>query len=422
MPSTKKNELACTAIRLRGRAGWRLANRAIEMDWLSGGGLLARFAPRTGRAANQNLVWESPWPTIEPQRYSEKKHGAQYGGGMVGRMLSGYTGHALVLDYFGAPSPEEEALGLPLHGEPGTRRWTLTKKSVRDGHARLSMKVRAPSAGLTVQRDIALLDNESVVYITETITNNNPRDRYFQWMQHATFGPPFLKESESVVAMPGTQSKTSPDDYDGRCALITDGEFTWPHAPAYDGGTHDISQPFMRKGRGYVAATLLGGGAETNSPFTYIAVLNWKLGLVAGYIFRRADFPWAAIWEENCARAGAPWHGTAQARGLEFGNTPLPLGLQQAIQAGSLFGTPTVGRVPARGHVIASYAIFVTEAPSWWKKIVGIDLRPNSIAITGARAGDPMDDHRGDSSDDQSAHQVELPAIQLATLWPPDTK
>src|SRR6202020_468276 len=300
--------------------------------------------------------------------------GTKYGGGMVGHMLSGYTGHALVLDYFGAPSPEEEALGLPLHGEPGTRRWTLTRKSVRDGQAQLSMKVRAPSAGLIVQRDIALLDNESVAYVTETITNNNHRDRYFQWMQHATFGPPFLKENESVVAIPGTQSKTSPDDYDGRCALITDREFTWPHAPAYDGGTHDISLAFTRKGRGFVAATLLGGGADTNSPFTYIAVLNWKLGLVAGYIFRRADFPWAAIWEENCARAGAPWHGTAQARGLEFGNTPLPLGLQNAIHSGSLFGTPTVGRVPARGHVTASYAIFVAEILPAWKNISGVDV------------------------------------------------
>ena len=408
MPSTKKNELSCTAIRLRGRSGWRLANRAIEMHWLSGGGLLARFAPRTGRGANLNLVWESPWPTIEPQRYSEKKHGAKYGSGMVGHMLSGYTGHALVLDYFGAPSPEEEVLGLPLHGEPGTRRWTLTRKSVHDGQAKLSMKVRAPSAGLTVQRDIALLDNESVAYVTETITNNNHRDRYFQWMQHATFGPPFLKESESVVTIPGTQSKTSPDDYDGRCALVTDREFTWPHAPAYDGGTHDISQPFTRKGRGFVATTLLGGGcgAATDSPFTYIAVLNWKLGLVAGYIFRRADFPWAAIWEENCARAGAPWHGTAQARGLEFGNTPLPLGLQHAIQAGSLFGTPTVGRVPARGHVTASYAIFVTQIPPEWKTISRIDVQGDAIAIAGP----------------EDAAEIELSASHLARLWPPVTK
>jgi hypothetical protein len=409
MPSTKKSELACRSIRLRGRSGWRLANRNIEMHWLAGGGLLATLSRRTGAAAKQNLVWESPWPIIEPHRYSEKKHGARYGGGAVAQMLSGYTGHALCLDYFGAPSPEEEALGLPLHGEAGTRRWLLTEKSVRDGAAQLSMRVRVPSAGLTVQRDITLRESESVAYVTETVANKNNRDRYFQWVQHATFGPPFLKETDSVVAIPGTQSKTSPDDYGGHCALATDQEFIWPHAPACDGDTHDISQPFARKGRGFVATTLLGGGAP-DSPFTYVAVLNWKLGLIAGYIFRRADFPWAAIWEENCARAGAPWHGTAQARGLEFGNTPLPLGLEQAIQRGSLFGTPTVGRVPARGHVTASYAIFVAEIPSWWKQISGIDVRPNAIAITGSGIGAQIDGQTGD--------QIELPATHLTTLWP----
>jgi hypothetical protein len=411
MSSTKKNTLECRAIRLRGRSGWRLANRNIEMHWLAGGGLLATLSRRTGAAANQNLVWESPWPIIEPHRYSEKKHGARYGGGAVAQMLSGYTGHALCLDYFGAPSPAEESLGLPLHGEAGTRRWLLTKKSVRDGAAQLSMRVRVPSAALTVQRDITLRENESVAYVTETVANKNSRDRYFQWVQHATFGPPFLKETESIVAIPGTQSKTSPDDYGGHCALATDQEFTWPHAPAYDGGTHDISQPFARKGSGFVATTLLGGGAP-DSPFTYVAVLNWKLGLIAGYIFRRADFPWAAIWEENCSRADAPWHGTTQARGLEFGNTPLPLGLQHAINSGPLFSTPAVGRVPAAGHATASYAIFATEVPPTWKKISSIDVRASAnesvdaIAITGPQAGD----------------QITLPATHLATLWPTTPK
>jgi hypothetical protein len=417
MSSTKKH-IECRAVRLRGRSGWRLANRHIEMHWLAGGGLLATLSRRTGAAANQNLIWESAWPIIEPHRYSEKKHGARYGGGAVAQMLSGYTGHALCLDYFGAPSPTEEALGLPLHGEAGTRRWLLTKKFARDGQAQLSMRDRVPSAGLTVERDITLRENESVAYVTETVANKNNRDRYFQWVQHATFGPPFLKENESVVAIPGTQSKTSPDDYGGHCALATDQEFTWPHAPAHDGGTQDISQPFSRKRRGFVATTLLGGGAnraaENDSPFTYVAVLNWKLGLIAGYIFRRADFPWAAIWEENHSRANAPWHGTTQARGLEFGNTPLPLGLQHAINAGPLFGAPTAGRVPAAGRVTASYAIFAAEVPQTWKKISSIDVRPSAgtspnanvspdaIVITGPQAGD----------------QITLPATHLAELWP----
>ena len=125
--------------------------------------------------------------------------------------------------------------------------------------------------------------------------------------------------------MPGTHSKTWPLGYDGKAALANDSEFAWPNAPAEDGSSLDISHPFTTRGRGFIATTLL---ADTHdSQLAYIAVLNWRLGLLAGYCFRRSDFPWVVNWEENCARSDSPWNGKTQARGLEFSTSPLPLGL-----------------------------------------------------------------------------------------------
>ncbi|HEY0701595.1 MAG TPA: hypothetical protein VGD60_02410 [Candidatus Acidoferrales bacterium] len=410
-----KSALTIRPTRHKNRSAHRLANQKIEMHWLTGGGHLANLSLLDGSPAttNLNLVWESPWATIEPQQYSARKHAHKYGGGAVAQMLAAYTGHALCLDYFGAASPEEEAVGLPLHGEAGFRRWSVAKKSVRNGALKFSTKGAAPSAGLAITREVTMRENESVAFVTETVTNKNNRDRYFQWVQHATFGAPLLKENESICAIPGTRSKTSSDDYDGKCALETDREFAWPHAPAAGGGILDIEQPFTRKGRGFVATTLLGGGngggaGEPISPFTYVAVLNWRLGLVAGYLFRRADFPWAAIWEENCARQDEPWKGTSQARGLEFGNTPFPLGLHHAIMSGPLFNTPSVGYVPAHGKKSASYAIFAAEIPRAWRKITSIDAATapttgqSSIAITGPTPSD----------------RVELRASALSEIWP----
>ena len=46
----------------------------------------------------------------------------------AGKYLAGYAGHSLCVDYFGAPSEEEAPLGLPLHGEVASSRWTLVKK------------------------------------------------------------------------------------------------------------------------------------------------------------------------------------------------------------------------------------------------------------------------------------------------------
>jgi hypothetical protein len=398
----KKNNVVseCRRVRWRGRAGWLVANDRLALCWLSGGGHLASFSQRRGRVPDLNLVWEAPWKTIEPQRYSEKRDAPRYGRGPVGRTLSGYTGHMVCVDYFGAPSKEEELSGLPLHGELGCSRWTLAKKSVRDGLLRLSMRGAAASAGLAMLREITLRENESVVCVSETLANKRNRDAYFQWVQHATFGPPFLRAGESVCVLPGTRSKTSPHGYEGSGALQDGREFLWPMAPAIDGGALDISQPFNQEGRGFVATSLLGG--DRGSTFTYVAVLNWRLGLLAGYVFRRSEFPWAAIWEENCARSAEPWRGKVQARGLEFGNSPLPFGLKDAILAGPLFGVPGIGCLPARGKQRASYAMFVAEVPETWRAISGITVHGKTIVISGPGTQD----------------RVELPASGLAELWP----
>src|ERR1700722_2066649 len=257
----KKQKLSIRPTRHRGRSAHRIANNNTEIHWPTGAAHLANFASlEEGPAAGLNLVWNSPWQTIEPQNYSAKTHAAKYGGGAVAQMLAAYTGHALCLDYFGMPSAAEAAAGLPLHGEAGFRRWSVAKKSIRDGELKFVTRGAAPSAGLAITREILLRENETVAVVRETVANQNKRDRYFQCVQHATFGPPLLEENESVCIIPGTRSKTSSDDYDGNCALETDQEFQWPNAPAADGGTLDISQPFTRKGKGFVATTLLGSG------------------------------------------------------------------------------------------------------------------------------------------------------------------
>lgn len=401
MTATKKakSSIECRAAVRRKRPGWLLANDRISLCCLRGGGHLASLCLRTGPAPNVNLLWEPNWQSIEPERYSKQKHGRRFGSPPGGKYLAGYAGHSLCLDYFGAPSEEEALLGLPLHGEVASNRWTLVEKAAQRGLGRLRVRCAAPSAGLTVQRDITLRANESVAYVTETVTNKTTRDRYFQWAEHTTFGPPFLQAGESACLMPGTRSKTWPRGYEGKEALESDREFTWPNAPAVSGGFLDISQPFTTNGRGFIATTLLA--EDRDSQLAYVAALNWRLGLLAGYCFRRSDFPWVANWEENCARTDAPWEGKTQARGLEFATSPLPLGLRDAILSGPLFGVPAVSCLPARGVRAASYAMFVTEVPHAWRTITGIGVREKALVVTG-----PTPEER-----------IELTARGLSEIW-----
>lgn len=395
-----KFRMECRAASWRKRPGWLLANEHIALYCLRGGGHLASLCLRTAPAPNVNLLWEPAWQTIEPERYSKEKHGRRFGSPPAGKYLSGYAGHSLCIDYFGAPSEEEARLGLPLHGEVASSRWTLVKRGSQRGLGLLSVRSAAPSAGLLVERDITLRTKESVAYVTETITNKTTRDRYFQWAQHTTFGPPLLQAGESVCLMPGTRSKTWPLGYEGKEALESDREFTWPNAPAASGGVLDISQPFTTNGRGFIATTLLA--EPRNSQLAYVAVLNWRLGLLAGYCFRRCDFPWVANWEENRARTDAPWGGKTQARGLEFATSPLPLGLRDAILGGSLFGVPAMRCLPARALQRASYLMFATEAPHSWRTITGINVRGDLLRVMGPNPEEC----------------IELTAQGLSEIWP----
>ncbi len=387
--------LAC-ASRWRGRSACLLANEHLSLSWLLGGGHLASLSLHSTPAHDVNLLWEANWRTIDPQKYSQRKHQRTYGPPPAGKFLSGFTGHALCLDYFGAPSAEETFLGLPLHGEIPSSRWALASKSSSRGLARATLRAKAPAAGIALRRDVELRAGESVACVTEVITNAKNRDHYFQWVQHVTFGPPFLQTGESVCLLSGTRAKTWPLGYEGKCPLQSDSEFAWPQAPAAGGGTLDISQPFTSAAGGFVATTL----SDQNSPLGYVAVLNWRLGLLAGYCFRRADFPWIAIWEENRARSGPPWNGKTQARGLEFGTSPLPVGLDDAILAGPLFGVPTIRRLPARGQEKASYAIFAVEVPTTWRTVSKIAAGSNAIVLIGPNPSD----------------RIELPASGLAEI------
>lgn len=395
--STKNDQSArCRATRWRGRSAYTIANDRLSLSWLLGGGHLASLTCRDGRARDVNLLWEANWRAIDPEKYSQRKHERSYGAPPAGQFLSGFTGHALCLDYFGAPSEEETARGLPLHGEPASRRWTVAGKRVSRDMSRLKLRAVAPVACLKVERDIVLHGGESVAYVKESVTNLRDRDSYFQWVQHVTFGPQFLEAGESICLVPGTRAKTWPLGYEGKSALKDDSEFQWPRAAAEDGGQIDLSQAFVREGRGFVAATLLSQELE----FGYVAVLNWRLGLIAGYLFRTTDFPWVAIWEENRARSGPPWNGKTQARGVEFGTSPMPLGLRDAISAGPIFGVPTVRCLPARSQKIASYAIFSADVPATWRTISGISASDKKIVIVG-----PDPDKK-----------IELPASGLSTL------
>ncbi len=351
-----------------GRVGWQLSNAAIEATVLECGGHVASIRSLQG-GGSSNLLWEAPWKTVGPREYDAGVQDRSYGPAVSGKFLACFTGHALCFDYFGLPSDEEAAHGLTLHGEAAVARWTA--EPISPG---LRLHAHLTYAGLSVERELLLRDHAPVLYIAEMVSNLRRADRAIHWVQHVTLGSPFLAVGESVIAIPATRAKTWPLGYGGKSGVPDDTEFSWPRL-----GELDLSRPFARAGCGMVLALLIDGNRE----YGFIAALNWRLGIVFGYCFRRHDFPWVAVWEENQARRDPPWNGRTQACGLEFGTTPMPLGKARVFDAGPLFDTPTWLTLPGGGQKCARYAAFAVGVPHDWHELHDIEICRNSLSLHG---------------------------------------
>jgi hypothetical protein len=379
---------ATQSVRWKGREATGLSNGVVELIALTGGGHLAsfRFLEATGCPAH-NVIWEPTWPTYDPVPSPPQEVLQRYGPKGVNLFLAAYTGHSLCLDYFGEPSPAQIDAGLGLHGEAPVARWNVSKQDQLAGPG-CRWDIKLPAARLAFERNIRLGDKESVAYVEETVRNEDRgQEHAFDWVQHATFGPPLLKEGESKLIASAKLGITWRLGYADASLLAGDREFVWPFAPGEgaDGNT-DLQQPFSTRGRGFVAAVQLDPGRTVE----YIVAVNWKLRLGMGYCFRRQDFPWMTVWEENFARQGAPWNGKAQARGMEFGTTPLPLGRDANLRRGPLFDTPTCCVLPAGAEHRARYLLFLFEIPPHVNSIENVSIEADTIVLVDAHSHPAM--------------------------------
>jgi hypothetical protein len=379
IPMDKK--LACLKAKWNGREAYTLSNDLVQMVTLPGGGHIAefQFLADTGLPV-LNPLWVPHWKSIEPYQYRAEKHAAIYGSSNEGKLLSGIAGHNICLDYFGPPSEEEAAQGLSTHGEAPSAKWQKTKLRTTSQEVSLTLGVRLPIAGLRFRREIRLRRGESVAYIAETVFNEKKADHFFHWTQHVTLSPPFLGHETSRIAIPATRGRTHAGGYGGKELLASGRNFHWPFAPAESGGSIDLTRPFARQGRGFLVSVLLNPRRKV----PYIAALNQPHRLLLGYCFRRSDFPWVAIWEENQARAAAPWNGRSQTRGLEFGSTPFPVTRREAFAVSPLFDTPTFSIVPAKGKATASYLSFIVQVPEDFGSVRDIQVGKDEILIQGS--------------------------------------
>jgi hypothetical protein len=322
-----------------------IENEEVRVTVLESGGHIAEVLDkRTG----VNPLWTPPWPSIDPAVFDPTQH-LLYGDGVDASLLAGIMGHNLCLDIFGGPSAEEAAAGLPVHGETSVARFDIVQSS-----SAIAMRADLPLANLQIERRLELSQVErGAVRIEESVHNLSGIDRPVGWTQHATLGPPFLRKGVTQFRASATRSAVFPGPFGSADYLEQGAEFDWPDAPRLDRGRADLRTLTAADASSAYTAHLMDPGRD-HACFVAFAP---DLELAFGYVWRRADFPWMGIWEENSSRAQPPWNGVTLARGMEFGVSPFPETRREMIERNRMFGVPTFRWVPAASRVSVEYWI-----------------------------------------------------------------
>ena len=336
-----------------------MENECLRLTVLAGGGHLAELLHK---ATGVNPLWTPPWPSIEPSAWDPAQ--PEYGHNVESKLLAGIMGHNLCLDLFGAPSPEEEAAGIGEHGEAPVAPFQMTESP-----AGLITTAELPAAQLRFERQLRL--EGPWVRIRETVENLSPFDRPVAWTEHVTIGPPFLEKGATQLRLPGTRSKVWEGPFGDADYMQPGAEFDWPLVPRMDGGTSDLRVATGAAVSGGFTAHLMDPRREKAFFFAW----SPRTKVLFGYVWKRSDFPWVSLWEENYSRTGPPWNGRTLTRGIEIGTSPMPETRRQMIERGTLFGTRCYRWIPAKTVVRLEYDVFLTTAEAIPEELKELRLR-----------------------------------------------
>ena len=118
------------------------------------------------------------------------------------------------------------------------------------------------------------------------------------------------------------------------------------------------------------ATTLLDPRRELE----WVTALNAKKGLLVGYVFRRADYPWLQYW------GNYPANGK-MARGMEFSTQPYDVPRREAVSMGKMFDTPTYRWLPAKSKIQSRFLMFYTKIPEGFHKVDEVKLEGGAIVF-----------------------------------------
>jgi hypothetical protein len=284
-------------------------------------------------------------------------------------------GHFICVDGFGPVSKEEEAAGLPGHGEAHERPFEVKFYAKRGSVTTLTIATKLPLAQELFERTVRMAEGENVIYVESQLENLLAFDRPVFWAEHATIGSPFLEPGVTVVDMSVRRAKTRPyaeAELEGGLPhrLAPDKEFTWPEAPGLHGRKIDVRPAPAEPNSGDHTTCLMDPARK----LVFITALHPGKRLLLGYLFKPQEYGWTQSWEFYPP-------SKKLARGLEFSTQPFDVPRREVVQLNSMFGAPVYRWLPARSKIESRFLMFYTHTPEGFRKVDDVRFGNGKITI-----------------------------------------
>ncbi|WP_422860760.1 hypothetical protein ACOKFD_07980 [Flagellimonas sp. S174] len=328
-----------------------LKNRHIELvQTLRGGGITSL---RLGDNPINPFDWSLP---LEKQPKINKDGFA-------------FRGHFISLGTWGMPTSGEQNSGIRLYGEPTARIWKNQVATDGEGNTIYVTGFTSKKEGLSLERAIVLYQNEALLKVHESVTNNLPISRVYNFLQHPTFGGEFVSESLRIDTNAGKgfyQKGAYPRaSYDN----LESDSFDWPEGILPDGKI-DLRTSGSRN-KTYLTSHIF---SESNG-MGWATASNPNKKLLVGYIWKINEYPWLNVWHQSV-------NGKVAGRAIEFATCGLGLGFKELITKNhSYFGNLSFEFIDAGETLEKTYYLFAMEIPGNFLETTHVLLTNDSVEI-----------------------------------------
>lgn len=368
-------QVSVTKTKFHGRDAYALENDRMRLSVLTGGGYIAEARLKSSDGKEMINPMRVPhYQTIDPQDYNPMKHDSLYGVRGDRILMAGYMGHFLCFPYLGGTNSKfEQELGFGAHGEAVYVKWDIEQRA-SDGHkAGILSSANLPLSRYHVSRNLTMYNGHPVVLVEEEIENLEGFDRPYQWVQHITFGNPFIDFGKTFVDAPVSRIAFN-ENKDDSSNINT---VQWPMVKTITGNSFDVGLFNTDKEEGFYRAWFM----DPERTHTWFTMYNKEFSLLIGYIFSKEENPWIGDWQENGFKKHAPWDGKAVAWGLEVGTSPFTSGVKRSIERGPIFETRTYRWIGAKEKKKQSYMIFLLEIDDNFKGVEELKLEEGAIVL-----------------------------------------